>query len=145
MWRAEFSTYCADVEAKVGAIKNVKAAKHRHESYAKPKGRFVLFFDAYMAVAEQMATTRADDDRADGLKFLNYITDEILVQAAMMADAADEGLLFTRIMDTEEGLDNADYQQHVHDFIRRMQVLFIDEKVAQGKPLFPRPVCNMPR
>ena len=43
VWSAHFASYVQDVEDKVGkGIRNVKGAKHRHESAAKPRGRFVL-------------------------------------------------------------------------------------------------------
>jgi len=63
VWSAHFGAYAQDVEGKIGeGIKNVKAGKHRHESAAKPRGRFVLFMDADIQVAIHMLHGRADDN-----------------------------------------------------------------------------------
>ena len=64
VWSAHFGAYVQDVEEKVGeGIKNVKAAKRRHESAAKPRGRFVLLMDAYIQVAIHMLHGRSDDNQ----------------------------------------------------------------------------------
>ena len=62
VWSAHFAAYVQDVEEKVGeGIRNVRGAKHRHESAAKPRGRFVLLMDAYIQVAMRMLHGRQDD------------------------------------------------------------------------------------
>ncbi|MCP4239061.1 MAG: hypothetical protein GY772_00695 [bacterium] len=84
VWRAEFARYCRDVESSVSdRVRNVKAAKHRHESCSKPKGRFVLYFDAYLVLAQHMLTDRDGTQREDAKGFLLYISDEVALLAAM--------------------------------------------------------------
>ena len=128
VWTQYFGGYAQDVEDKVGAgIKNVKAAKHRHESAAKPRGRFVLFMDAYIQTAIHMLHGNGDEARRSGEEFLAYLTDEVCVQAAMLADASDEGLLFTRVLD-DEGTDPAQMQVEAEDFIRTLQCMFVEKQ-----------------
>ena len=53
VWREQFAKHVQEVDDQVGnGVKNVKAAKHRHESSAKPRGRFVLYMDAYIVLAQ---------------------------------------------------------------------------------------------
>lgn len=126
VWSAHFATYVQDVEEKIGkGIKNVKGAKHRHESAAKPRGRFVLLMDAYLQVARHMLHGRQDDTRKHAEGFLSYISEEVALQAAMLADATDEGLLFTRALDNE-CTDSAQMQFLVEDFITTLQSLLCD-------------------
>ena len=129
VWTQHFAGYAQEVEEKVGAgIKNVKAAKHRHESAAKPRGRFVLFMDAYIQTAIHMLHGNGDEARRSGEEFLAHLTDEVCVQAAMLADASDEGLLFTRVLD-DEGTDPAQMQVEAEDFIRTLQCMFVEKQV----------------
>lgn len=126
VWRSEFSRYVQDIDDKIGKnIKNVKAAKHRHESQAKPRGRFVLYMDAFVTVATHMMADRDSDIRHDAADFLEYLTEEVALQAAMLADATDEGLYFTRVVDDED-TDMASLQATVLRFIRKLEVLFKD-------------------
>ena len=52
VWRREFASFVERQEDRSGgrAI-SVRAAQHRHESKAKPPGRFVLNFDALLQTA----------------------------------------------------------------------------------------------
>ena len=54
-----------------------------------------------------------------------YINEEVVLQAAMLADATDEGLAFTRALDNEAA-DSAQLQFQVEDFILSLQTLFCD-------------------
>jgi hypothetical protein len=58
------------------SISNLRAAKHRYESLAKPGARSVLFLDAFIALADEMIT----DDNADHVstagKFLCRVDSE---------------------------------------------------------------------
>lgn len=124
VWRHEFGRYAQDIDDQVGKnIKNVKAAKHRHESQAKPRGRFVLYMDAFITVASHMMADRDAEVRQDAAAFLQYLNEEVALQAAMLADATDEGLYFTRVVDDEE-TDMASLQNTVLRFIRKLEVLF---------------------
>jgi len=126
VWSSHFAGYVADIEDRIGkGIKNVRGAKHRHESLATPRGRFVLYMDAYLQVAMHMLNGSNRDAQKHAAEFLNYINEEVALQAAMLADACDEGLLFTRTLDNE-GTDPAELQHLVQDFVRNLHVLFID-------------------
>ena len=98
-------------------VKNVRAAKHCHESAAQPRGRFVLLMDAYIQVAVRMLHARDDSTQKHAQAFLAFLNEEVALQRAMLAGATDEGLTFTRILD-EEGTDAAQMQVHAEDFIR---------------------------
>eukprot|EP00974_Lingulodinium_polyedra_P023352 2254959-Lingulodinium_polyedra.AAC.1 len=64
------------MEGKVASIKNVRAAKHRHESQSKPKGRFCLFMPAFVNVAEAMAISRDGQEQEDARSFLRFISED---------------------------------------------------------------------
>ena len=126
VWSSHFGAYVQDVEEKIGkGIRNVRAAKHRHESAAKPRGRFVLLMDAYIQVALHMLHGREDETKKYAQEFLTYLTEEVALQAAMLADATDEGLCFTRTLDNE-ATDPAQMHFLAEDFIRTLQSLFCD-------------------
>ena len=54
--------------ARKGIIKNLRAAKHRHESLQKPLGRAVLFWKAVLLTAEQICNERFDRPEGPGLR-----------------------------------------------------------------------------
>ena len=128
VWGHKFGTYVKALEEdeKIGhEIRNVSAAKHRHESGAKPRGRFVLNMDAFIEVALHIIVDRDGDQRKHAEAFLTFLTEEVALQAAMLADATDEGLFFTRQLDSEE-LDSAEVQLMAETFVARIRYLFID-------------------
>ena len=48
VWRRELASSVERQEDRSGGrVINVRAAQHRHESWAKPRGRFVLKLDAF--------------------------------------------------------------------------------------------------
>ena len=83
----------------------------------------MLYMDAYITAATHMMADREMDIRQDAAAFLEYLTEEVALQSAMLADATDEGLYFTRVVDNEE-TDMASLQQTVLRFIRKLEVLF---------------------
>jgi len=56
---------------------------------------------------------------------LAYINEEVALQAAMLADASDEGLAFTRALD-DEATDSVQLQFLVGGFLSALQVLLCD-------------------
>ena len=126
VWRSELEKAIIEMEQRVATVKNVKAAKHRHESEAKPKGRFCLFMPAFLQVAGCMAICRDGEEKTDARNFLRMINEEVCIQVAMMADAADEGLLFTRELDSEE-TDVAEMAFRVKMFLAKLEYLFNQE------------------
>lgn len=107
---------CAAEDARVSTrIKNLRAAKHRFESWAKPMGRLTIYRNAIIAVAEVITQTRASTVEAkDADAFKSMIDVELFISMAMLADAADEGLLLVRQNDSES-MDVAIAPGHPHE------------------------------
>ena len=124
--QVEFEKLCDDVDSRVGqAITNVRAAKHRHESSSKPKGRFALYRDAYFALAHQTLAAGGSGSKTDAWRdFIDQVTYDDLLMCGMLADAQYEGLLFVRTVDDEDA-DRAELHEHVRLFIRKLDVLFV--------------------
>ena len=126
-WTQAFKEYADDIDAKIGPkVSNLKAAKHRHESFNKPKCRFVLYLDAFITVATHMVRKGGDYKRF-GTMFLDYINEEVAVQAAMLADASCEGLQFVRKMDDEE-TDLSEVNSALGEYLLRLETLFVQEQ-----------------
>ena len=88
-----------ELEDHIGVdVKSVKAATHRCDSFANAAGRFVLYADAYLTVAEEMVAT-GSVAKPQAMELLYSLLTEVLVQAAMLADAADDRLLCARLLD----------------------------------------------
>lgn len=78
-------------------IKNLRAAKHRFESIAKPTGRYTLWHDCFLDLAQSMVVSRAGKVEADDAqRFLLEVDEENCIQIAMHADFADDCLCLTR-------------------------------------------------
>ena len=124
--QVEFEKLCADVDSRVGqGITNVRAAKHRHESSSKPKGRFALYHDAYFALAHQTLAAGGSCSKKDAWHdFIDTFTEDDLLMCGMLADAQYEGLLFVRTVDDEDAY-RAELHEHVRLFIRKLDVLFV--------------------
>ena len=73
-------------------ICNVGAAKHRPESYRRPLGRGLIHIIAVFDTAVKCVTMRPANDPAHRKAFtwLTDVSDERILQLAMMCDAADE-------------------------------------------------------
>lgn len=126
LWAPRLAARIKELDDHIGLeVRNVRACKHRHESFAKPAGRFVLYLDAYLAVAEEMVASSSSAVLAPARDFLLFLTTEVLVQSAMLADAADECLYFTRLLD-DENTDSAKLNDEVAEYLQRLQCLFID-------------------
>ena len=105
-------------------IRNLKAAKHRFESVSTPLGRMLLYLPAFLMTCQKMAEKRKKDKSGQlARRYLEELTQEQLVQLALLADAGDEGLLLVRAMD-HENLDAAEISTHVTAFIDRITALF---------------------
>ena len=126
-WAQIFKQYADDIDEKIGPqVSNLKAAKHRHDSFMKPKCRFVLYLDAFIAVSRHMVS-KGGDYKPLGVNFLDYINEEVAVQAAMLADASCEGLEFVRKMDDED-TDLSEVNCAVGDFLLKLETLFVHEQ-----------------
>ncbi len=107
------------------AIRNMRYAKQRFNSAQSPLSRVVLFLPALVATASEVAIVRQGTKPAKvALAFLEGLTVEKAVQAAMMADAAQETLLITRAFDTEE-YDLARVPSAIHAYVKTLEYLFL--------------------
>ncbi len=105
----------------------LRAAKHRFETWSKPLGRCILHLDPLFRTARKIASLRTCEEANYAITWLQNVTSEGLVQLAMCADAADEGLQLIRFADDEE-MDIAAVLFHVGQFLARADALFIREE-----------------
>ena len=63
-------------------------AKQRYDGITQPIGRFVIFIESLIAVANLTIGIRPADPPA--IEFLSHLDNESYLQMAMMADATDE-------------------------------------------------------
>ena len=124
----------------------MKYAKARFNSTAVPLQRSVLFFEAVWRFCVDVVVTRAGRDPAKfAATFLANITTEAVIQAAMMADAADEHMLIRRFFDSESW-DVASIGSELDGFLRRVEFLFIPAAGAAAGCLnqgFVRYACQL--
>ena len=114
------------MEAKHGGsrIKNLRAAKHRFESYQKPLGRSVLFHKGLLLTAEQIANERSGlKEGKAAAEFLDFVSEQAQLQLALMADGFDEAMIFTRYNDNEN-FDKTQLQDEAYCFVDRVSLLF---------------------
>ena len=109
------------------AFKDLQLAKQRFDSTQKPMGRFCLSFEAIVLTSMQIATRRAGKPEGKAaIGFLHFCSDlEHVLQMGMLADAGDEGMMFTRFCDSET-MDLAMVSYEIRKFLHRIKVLFID-------------------
>ena len=106
---------------------NLRAAKHRFESLQKPMGRSVLFIIELIQTACFTERSRTDKSKERAAAWLLYINNENCLALAMLADAADEAILLTRILDNED-LDAAVVNAEVQSFYNKIYALFGPEQ-----------------
>ena len=126
LWQPKFAERVKELDDRISDIKNIRAAKHRHESFAKPAECLILYLDAYLATAEEMVAS-GSPVKEQAKDFLEYLSAEVLCQAAMLADAADECLLFVRLLDSED-TDSAKLNDAVGELMDRMRCLFTESQ-----------------
>ena len=107
------------------ACTNMRAAKHRFESFAKPLGRTCLHLHATIQTALQLTDKPNTAERAK--EWLKWLNTERCVMAAMLADASDQSLAITRVMDSEN-VDPARMHKVLHEFNMAVTALFCDKK-----------------
>ncbi len=107
------------------AIRNMRYANPRFNSAQCPLSRVALFLPALVATASEVAIVRQGSKPAKAaLAFLEGLTEERVVQVAMMADAAQETLLITRMFDTE-GYDLAKVPSAIRAYVKTLEHLFL--------------------
>ena len=140
IWNSQVFTQWLDEQIQqVGGpganARNLSAAKHRFESHAKPLCRMLLHFEAVLDTAQKIAQRRSGAEASDASRWLASLTEEKMLQLAMVADATDEGLLLTRAMDTEDA-DLAALHSNVCHFIERITMLFDKGRCVALEPGF---------
>lgn len=119
-----FANFARSSESPVhSAISSFRSAGHRFESYAKPLGRTCLFFHACVRTACHLVRARTDASAQKARAWLVWISEEHLLQAAMLADAADSSLALTRALDTEN-VDPAVLKSELTLYRKEIQSLF---------------------
>lgn len=125
--RGKFKEYLTTSFRSVNkTVSNMRSAKHRFESLQKPFGRTVLFTYPTLRTAIWVAQTRDDESGDNAKEWLAYVDNENCLQAAMMADAADQTIVVCRIMD-DETADPAIANQEVKHYVQTMDSLFGDD------------------
>ncbi len=115
------------------AFSNLRAAKHRFESYASPLSRCVIDFDAIIAVATRIRIWRSGNAEARNADmFLNILNEEVVLTLAMLADCADECLLLLRHFDTD-AVDSSQMTEKLAFFMDRISYLFMKGEVCNAE------------
>ena len=130
VWRREFAGF-----AGAQAAGDPSAAERRHETKLKPRGQFVLNFDAFLQTAllivmqvDTGIVADGQDIRRHAVSFLQDTSVEDVVLAAMLADAADEALALMHQLDKTDSMDAS---AHVDGFLRAIHTLFIKGKCTE--------------
>ena len=112
-----FAEFCCSSDA------SFRAAGHRFESHAKPLGRTFLFLHASIKTACHLVRSRSDASAKKACNWLSWLSEEHVLQAAMLAGAADSSLAFTRTLDTE-GADPAVLKGELSQYLKEIQGFF---------------------
>ena len=125
VFSAWFERHCKEMDGNC-RIRNLRAAKHRFESYNKPLGRVILWMPALLATAHDIAVKRegAPEGRL-AQAWLQNLNSDTFVTLAMLADAGNEGLNLVRQVDDEQ-TDIASLQRIVSQFLDRARFLWRD-------------------
>ena len=104
-------------------FKNLKAATHRYESMQKPLGRSVLTLYPMVKTASWTSQTRTDDAGVRAKDWLMWIDNERCLQSAMQADASDQTMAVTRMLD-DENVDASTLRREIPAYINSIEWLF---------------------
>ena len=129
-------------DSKVGTAANLKAAKHRFESFAAPLGRMLLHLEEFLDLVQETCDMRGDSKEADDCQsWLAGLDEEKLLQLAMLADCSDEILVATRGMDFED-VDTSTMHATARDLLDRLDALFNKEQCV-GIPGYTQHVMDV--
>ena len=124
----KFNEFCCEIEGdaiKGDRIRNMRHRKHRYESIQKPVGRFILFLDAILMVAQWVVVHRAgESEELHAIDFLLNVNEETLLSIAFCADAGDEGMKMIREVDTEKH-DTSRVATTLATLVAHMDYLFV--------------------
>ena len=131
-WYAE-ATGASKSKAVSTSFKTLRAALHRYESLVTPLSCFVLDLEAILSVAMRIARERSGEQAGrSAASFLAAVEPEMLLTAAMLADAGDEGLQLIRWFDQDDcKSDSAMVNSRVKQFLESVRLLFVEEQVLK--------------
>ena len=126
--RVQYKKFCHTSFRSVRkVVKNMRAAKHRYETMTKPLGRGVLYVVANIKTAAWCAQTRADSSGSRSKVWLQWVNEERYLQGSMQADASDQVMMVTRLLDDEK-TDPAIVNREISACLCTLVSLFGDEK-----------------
>ena len=110
-------------------FRNLRSAKHRVETYFRPLGRCILDLTALIAFAMKLTILRKGEREGKAaVAFLTALSVQLMVLAAMMADAGNETMFLLRTLDTEN-LELSELNKILEDFMDRITFLFFKNGV----------------
>ncbi|CAK8989859.1 Uncharacterized protein SCF082_LOCUS2000, partial [Durusdinium trenchii] len=108
---------------------HLRAAKHRYESLTSPLARMTLDWGAVVAFLLRVEVERQGTPAgAFARSLLQTLDEEMLLQAALLADACDECLILIRFFD-QSTVDNAQIASAISDFLSRLAFLFKEQHI----------------
>ena len=123
--KVKYQFFCKTSFSKIigKAFKNMRAAPHRYESMQKPFGRSVLTIHPIIKTASWTCQTRTDDAGVRAKEWLKWVENERCVQSAMQADASDQTMALTRMLDDEQ-VDPSNLRRELPAYINTLEWLF---------------------
>ena len=107
-----------------GSAANLHAAKHRFESFAGPLGRMLLHLEEFLELVQEICDERHESDEGRTCwAWLSDLDEEKVIQLGMLADCADEILVATRNVDTED-VDTSTMHSEATNLLARLDALF---------------------
>ena len=104
--------------------KNLRAAKHRFESWSTPAARFSAFNDAINETAARIISARRDEKVADDANaYFMALDEESRLSMAMLADYSHDCLVMTRMLDNED-VETSELQSQIADFSKKLLFLY---------------------
>ena len=115
-------------------VSNLRCAKHRLESVQKPTGRTCLYYIPMLQTSVEIARTQLGRDVGkDAVQWLTDLNDrgQTSLGVGMLSDAMDEGMRFTRFLDSEIS-DKARIHNECSAFLSRIDALFTGRGCLQS-------------
>ena len=133
-WFHEF--ICVDVHTLQALSANVRAAKHRFESFARPLARCCRQLLSVLRTAIKIAKFRHSDEAGQAMRtFLHNIKSRDVLLLGMAADASDECLLLTRFCDDQD-MDLTVLGEHTASFLANILDLFGAKRSCLNRPTY---------
>ena len=121
---AECCAECERTAAVKSRLANLRAAKHRIETFTTPLSRCLLNLDGLLSFCMKTSLLRRGTAQGDGVdRFMTLLNDELLLTAALMCDAGNETMNLIRAMDTDD-MSVAELNQDLKEYLARIRWLF---------------------